>query len=184
MAAAIRCYGTGRRKTAVARVWVQPGSGSVMVNGRKADDYFARPTLAALIEAPVKAVELYGRLDVTATAKGGGISGQAGAVAHGIARALIEYDPDLRTPLRRLGFLTRDPRVAGVAFTGGTDTGQAIWAQPYKARDGESLLVTPSINQTTLVVLPNLAGATPTRLIGLNKNTGQELWLYPARQSQ
>ncbi|GMV36253.1 MAG: hypothetical protein AMXMBFR61_07610 [Fimbriimonadales bacterium] len=107
----VRCYGTGRRKTAVARVWIQPGSGNITVNGRKAEEYFGRPTLAALIEAPMKAVDLYGRLDVMATAKGGGTSGQAGALGHGIARAILEYDPDLRAPLRRLGFLTRDPRV-------------------------------------------------------------------------
>ena len=106
-----RNYGTGRRKCAVARVWIKPGSGDIVVNGRSVDDYFGRATLAAVIEGPLKIVSMVGRLDITATAKGGGISGQAGAVSHGIARAIIEMDPTLRTPLRRTGYLTRDPRV-------------------------------------------------------------------------
>jgi small subunit ribosomal protein S9 len=111
MAHAARNYGTGRRKNAIARVWIKAGSGSITVNGRKSDDYFCRATLSALVNAPMKCVDLENRLDIVATAKGGGVSGQAGALAHGIARAIIEMDPTLRSPLRRLGHLTRDPRV-------------------------------------------------------------------------
>lgn len=106
-----RNYATGRRKSAIARVWIKAGSGKVTINGRDGTAYVGRATLNALIEAPMKLVDLFGKIDVTATAKGGGLTGQAGAVSQGIARALIEMDPNLRTPLRRKGMLTRDPRV-------------------------------------------------------------------------
>jgi small subunit ribosomal protein S9 len=111
MAEDTRSYGTGKRKTAVARVWIKGGSGNIQINGRPAREYVGRDTLISVIEAPLNTVELSGKIDVNAKARGGGIAGQAGAVGHGIARALVEMDSNLRTPLRRLGFLTRDPRV-------------------------------------------------------------------------
>lgn len=110
-AQAARNYGTGRRKRAIARVWIKPGSGSCTINGREAKAYVGRDTLLGLVEGPMKVVDLFGRLDVMATCKGGGLTGQAGAVSQGIARAIVEMDANLRVPLRRSGFLTRDPRV-------------------------------------------------------------------------
>jgi small subunit ribosomal protein S9 len=108
---AIRYYGTGKRKDAVARVWIVPGSGNVTINDRAADKYLGRLTLLRLIQQPFDITETNGRFDVIARCKGGGISGQAGAVRHGISKALVEADPELRPTLRRLGYLTRDPRV-------------------------------------------------------------------------
>jgi small subunit ribosomal protein S9 len=108
---AIRYYGTGKRKDAVARVWIVPGSGNVTINDRAADKYLGRLTLVRLIQQPFDITETNGRFDVIARCKGGGISGQAGAVRHGISKALVEADPELRPTLRRLGYLTRDPRV-------------------------------------------------------------------------
>ncbi|MFN3682604.1 MAG: 30S ribosomal protein S9 [Fimbriimonadaceae bacterium] len=104
-------YGTGRRKSAVARVWLQPGEGKVEINGRDLKEYLGRPVLEILVRSPLTALELDGRYDVKASVKGGGISGQAGAVRLGIARALVEYDSEFRAPLRKGGFLTRDARV-------------------------------------------------------------------------
>jgi small subunit ribosomal protein S9 len=104
-------YATGRRKNAIARVWVKPGTGSVTVNQKPMADYLGRKVLEMVVESPMKAVGLDGKLDVVANCEGGGIAGQAGAVKLGIARAIIEMDPNLRTPLRRTGYLTRDPRV-------------------------------------------------------------------------
>jgi small subunit ribosomal protein S9 len=106
-----RAYATGRRKDAVARVWLKPGSGKITVNGRDQTVYFARPTLRLVINQPFEVSERTGQYDVIATVKGGGLSGQAGAVKHGIAQALSRYEPTLRTMVKRAGFLTRDPRV-------------------------------------------------------------------------
>jgi small subunit ribosomal protein S9 len=106
-----RAYATGRRKDAVARVWVKPGTGKVTVNGRDQEVYFARPTLRLVINQPFSITEREGQYDVIATVKGGGLSGQAGAVKHGISQALSKYEPLLRTTVKAAGFLTRDPRV-------------------------------------------------------------------------
>ena len=106
-----RAYATGRRKDAVARVWLKPGSGKIEVNGREQEVYFARPTLRLVINQPFGITDRVGQYDVMATVKGGGLSGQAGAVLHGIAQALSRYEPALRTTVKRAGFLTRDSRV-------------------------------------------------------------------------
>ena len=106
-----RAYATGRRKDAVARVWLKPGNGTITVNGRDQTVYFARPTLRLVINQPFGISEREGQYDVIATVAGGGLSGQAGAVRHGISTALTRYEPGLRTTVKREGFLTRDPRV-------------------------------------------------------------------------
>ncbi len=106
-----RSYATGKRKDAVARVWIKPGSGKVTVNGKPMNDYFARPVLQMLINQAFSVAGVEGEFDVMATVKGGGLSGQAGAVKHGIAKALQLYEPSLRGPLKAAGFLTRDARV-------------------------------------------------------------------------
>ncbi len=106
-----RAYATGRRKDAVARVWIKPGSGKVTVNGRDQEVYFARPTLRLVINQPFKVSGREEQYDVVATVKGGGLSGQAGAVKHGIAQALTKFEPALRAPVKAAGFLTRDSRV-------------------------------------------------------------------------
>jgi len=106
-----RAYATGRRKDAIARVWLKPGSGKIQINGREQEVYFARPTLRLVINQPFGVTEREGQYDVVATVKGGGLSGQAGAVKHGIAQALSRYEPALRTTVKREGFLTRDSRV-------------------------------------------------------------------------
>ncbi len=106
-----RAYATGRRKDAVARVWIKPGSGQITINGREDSTYFARPSLRLVINQPFDVTERRGQYDVVATVKGGGLSGQAGAVKHGIAQALAKFEPALRTTVKRAGFLTRDSRV-------------------------------------------------------------------------
>ena len=106
-----RAYATGRRKDAVARVWLKPGSGKIVVNGREQEVYFARPTLRLVINQPFQVAEREGQYDVIATVKGGGLSGQAGAVKHGIAQALSKFEPGLRVAVKAAGFLTRDSRV-------------------------------------------------------------------------
>jgi small subunit ribosomal protein S9 len=106
-----RSYATGRRKDAVARVWVKPGTGKIIVNGKDQEAYFARPTLRLIINQPFTITERDGQYDVIATVRGGGLSGQAGAVKHGIAQALTKYEPELRSTVKAAGFLTRDPRV-------------------------------------------------------------------------
>ena len=106
-----RAYATGRRKDAVARVWLKPGTGKITVNGRDQEVYFARPTLRLVINQPFGVAERDGQYDVIATVKGGGLSGQAGAVKHGIAQALSRYEPALRSAVKSAGFLTRDSRV-------------------------------------------------------------------------
>jgi small subunit ribosomal protein S9 len=106
-----RAYATGKRKDAVARVWIKPGSGKVVVNGKEMISYFARPVLQMILRQPFTVAGIEGQFDVTATVKGGGLSGQAGAVKHGISKALQLYDPALRGALKVAGFLTRDSRV-------------------------------------------------------------------------
>ena len=105
-----RAYATGRRKDAVARVWLKPGSGKITINGRDQEVYFARPTLRLVINQPFGVAERDGQYDVICTVKGGGLSGQAGAVKHGISQALTRFEPALRAPVKAAGFLTRDPR--------------------------------------------------------------------------
>ena len=105
-----RAYATGRRKDAVARVWVKPGSGKITVNGRDQEVYFARPTLRLVIDQAFQVADRTGQYDVIATVKGGGLSGQAGAVKHGISQALTKYEPALRGAIKAAGFLTRDSR--------------------------------------------------------------------------
>ena len=106
-----RSYATGKRKDAVARVWIKPGSGKVIVNGKPINTYFARPVLQMILRQPFTVAGVEGQFDVHATVKGGGLSGQAGAVKHGISKALQIYDPTLRGALKAAGFLTRDSRV-------------------------------------------------------------------------
>jgi small subunit ribosomal protein S9 len=106
-----RAYATGKRKNAVARVWIKPGAGKVTVNSRALEVFFARPVLRMLIQQPMVAANRQGQYDVVCTVSGGGLSGQAGAVRHGISKALTNFEPDLRPALKRGGFLTRDSRV-------------------------------------------------------------------------
>lgn len=106
-----RYYGTGKRKTAVARVWLKaPGQGRIVVNKREFEDYFPRETLRLMILQPFKLTDTLGKFDIYVNVRGGGISGQAGAIRHGISRALVQYNADLRPILKKAGFLTRDPR--------------------------------------------------------------------------
>ncbi len=106
-----RSYATGKRKNAVARVWIKPGTGKIVINGRDGHVYFARPTLRMIIQQPFVTANRVGQFDVWATVTGGGLSGQAGAVRHGISKALTYYEPELRPVLKAGGFLTRDARV-------------------------------------------------------------------------
>ena len=103
-------YGTGRRKTSTARVYMQSGTGKITVNERPLDEFFGRETGRMIVRQPLELVQLMGKFDITVQVSGGGITGQAGAIRHGIARALIEYDSTLRQPLRQAGFVTRDAR--------------------------------------------------------------------------
>jgi small subunit ribosomal protein S9 len=111
MAQATMYYGTGRRKTSVARVWLKPGTGNIVVNRRPFEDYFPRETLRMIIYQPLQLTNTFGQFDATINVGGGGPSGQAGAVRHGIARALLGFDDKLRQALKRAGLLTRDPRM-------------------------------------------------------------------------
>ncbi|GAB6887465.1 30S ribosomal protein S9 [Desulfothermus okinawensis JCM 13304] len=104
-------YGTGKRKTAIARTRLYPGTGKIEVNGRPVEEYFPRETLRMIINQPLKLLNLEGKFDIKVNVIGGGISGQAEAIRHGISRALMEYDPELRRPLKSAGFITRDARV-------------------------------------------------------------------------
>ena len=106
-----RAYATGKRKNAVARVWVKPGKGKITVNGKESDTYFARPVLRMMINQPFKVTNREGEFDVVCTVTGSGLSGQAGAVRHGISKALSDYEPALRPALKHAGFMTRDSRV-------------------------------------------------------------------------
>ena len=103
-------YGTGRRKTSAARVFLKPGTGKITVNDRPLDEFFGRETGRMIVRQPLETVQLANKFDITVTVAGGGITGQAGAIRHGITRALMEYDPELRKPLRVAGFVTRDAR--------------------------------------------------------------------------
>ena len=109
-AAAKANYGTGRRKTSAARVFLKPGSGKITVNDRPLDEFFGRETGRMIVRQPLELVQLANKFDITVSVSGGGITGQAGAIRHGITRALIEYDENLRKPLRAAGFVTRDAR--------------------------------------------------------------------------
>ena len=106
-----RSYATGKRKDAVARVWIKQGSGNISINGKSSNDYFARPVLRMLINQPLVASDRKEQLDITCSVTGGGLSGQAGAVRHGISKALVLFDPELKKTLKSGGFLTRDSRV-------------------------------------------------------------------------
>ncbi len=103
-------YGTGRRKSSTARVFVRSGTGSIIVNNRPLDEYFGRETARMVVRQPLERAELVNNLDIKVNVSGGGSSGQAGAIRHGITRALLEYDESLRAPLRKAGYVTRDPR--------------------------------------------------------------------------
>ena len=103
-------YGTGRRKTSTARVFLRPGSGQILINGKGLDDYFGRQTSRMVVRQPLELVDMIEKFDVTITVEGGGASGQAGAIRHGITRALVEYDENLKGDLRRAGYVTRDAR--------------------------------------------------------------------------
>jgi small subunit ribosomal protein S9 len=103
-------YATGRRKESTARVWLKPGSGTMVVNGRSMDDYFGRETSKMVINQPLQLLEQVGKLDMTVNVRGGGLSGQAGAIRHGLSRALIRWNPEFRPVLKKAGFLTRDAR--------------------------------------------------------------------------
>jgi len=106
-----RAYATGKRKNAVARVWIKPGAGKVTINGRDFESYFGRPVLRMIVEQPLAVANRNGQYDIIVTVAGGGLSGQAGAVRHGLSKALTFYEPDLRPALKKEGFLTRDSRV-------------------------------------------------------------------------
>jgi small subunit ribosomal protein S9 len=106
-----RAYATGKRKNAVARVWIKPGAGKITVNTKPVETFFARPVLRMIIQQPLVAANRNGQYDIVCAVSGGGLSGQAGAVRHGISKALTHFEPDLRNVLKRGGFLTRDPRV-------------------------------------------------------------------------
>ncbi len=104
-------YGTGRRKSSVARVHVYAGSGKVTINGRDIDDYFGLETLKLIVNQPLELTNTVGQFDIVCTVAGGGVTGQAGAIRHGLSRALLQFDPEMRTTLKKAGFLTRDPRM-------------------------------------------------------------------------
>ena len=104
-------YGTGRRKTSTARVFLSPGEGRITINGRSLDEFFGRETARMIVRQPLEATEMHDKVDIEATVKGGGTTGQAGAIRHGIARALLELDEEMRAPLRQAGHLTRDARM-------------------------------------------------------------------------
>ena len=104
-------YGTGRRKSSVARVRVYQGTGVITINGRSIDDYFGLDTLKLIVRQPLGLTETEGKFDIVCTVAGGGVTGQAGAIRHGLSRALLKYDPELRPALKKAGFLTRDPRM-------------------------------------------------------------------------
>ena len=106
-----RAYATGKRKNSIARVWLKRGNGEISINGKKLDKYFTRPVLRMIVNQPLDIIQSIGNYEIKATVKGGGLSGQAGALRHGISKALCLYDNTLRPSLKKIGFLTRDPRV-------------------------------------------------------------------------
>ena len=103
-------YGTGRRKEATARVWITPGEGAIVINGRTMDEYFGRETSKMILQQPIVLLEQGGKIDIKVNVTGGGLSGQAGAIRHGVSRALVAFNPEFRPALKKAGFLTRDPR--------------------------------------------------------------------------
>ena len=103
-------YGTGRRKEATARVWIEPGDGTVVINGRTMDEYFGRETSKMILQQPLQLLEQSGKINIRVNVCGGGLSGQAGAIRHGLSRALVSFNPEFRPALKKAGFLTRDPR--------------------------------------------------------------------------
>ena len=105
-----RAYATGRRKESVSRVWIKKGSGKFIVNGKTSNDYFSRSVLRMMLEEPLKKTDRFNEVEILSTVSGGGLSGQAGALRHGISRALVNFEPELRIKLKKLGFLTRDAR--------------------------------------------------------------------------
>ena len=107
----LKNYGTGRRKSSVARVYIKPGTGKITINKRDIDDYFGLETLKVIVRQPFAATDTVNKFDVNVTVKGGGYTGQAGAIRHGLSRALLQYDENLRPQLKKAGFLTRDPRM-------------------------------------------------------------------------
>ena len=107
----LKNYGTGRRKSSVARVRVYPGSGNITINGRTIDDYFGLETLKLIVRQPLNLTDTAEKFDIVCTVKGGGVTGQAGAIRHGLSRALLLFNPELRPALKKAGFLTRDPRM-------------------------------------------------------------------------
>ena len=106
-----RSYATGKRKNSIARVWLKKGEGKISINGKSLDKYFTRPVLQMIVNQPLETIQSTGTYDIMATVSGGGLSGQAGAIRHGISKALTFYDSELRPPLKKVGFLTRDSRV-------------------------------------------------------------------------
>ena len=106
-----RSYATGKRKNSIARVWLKKGEGKISINGKSLDKYFTRPVLQMIVNQPLETIQSTGTYDIMATVSGGGLSGQAGALRHGISKALTFYDSELRPALKKVGFLTRDPRV-------------------------------------------------------------------------
>jgi len=109
--AAARFYGTGKRKSSIARVWLMPGTGNIIVNNKSLDDYFGRETSKMIVKQPLELTETVGKFDINVTVCGGGDSGQAGAIKHGITKALLEADVELRGTLKKAGFITRDSRI-------------------------------------------------------------------------
>jgi len=109
--AAISFYGTGKRKSSIARVWLKPGAGNIVVNNKSIDDYFGRETSKMVVKQPLELTETLGKFDINVTVKGGGDSGQAGAIKHGITKALLEADVEMRGTLKKAGFITRDSRI-------------------------------------------------------------------------
>ena len=106
-----RSYATGKRKNSIARVWLKKGEGKISINGKSLDKYFTRPVLQMIVNQPLETIQSIGTYDIMATVSGGGLSGQAGAIRHGLSKALTLYDPNYRPPLKKVGFLTRDSRV-------------------------------------------------------------------------
>ncbi len=111
MAETMKFYGTGRRKNAIAKVWITPGTGNIIINKRELSDYFDKKTLEMIVRQPLELTSTLDKYDVTATVLGGGTTGQAGAIRHGIARALVQADAEMRPALKAAGFMTRDPRM-------------------------------------------------------------------------
>ena len=150
-----RSYATGRRKDAAARVWVKRGTGQMKINGKDVSEYFARPVLQMILAQPFEAAERVGEFDVIATVKGGGLSGQAGAVRHGISRALTLFEPGLRPALKAGGFLTRDPRVVERKKYGKAKPAGASSSRSARWPGGESRLFKSKSRASALLFCVN-----------------------------